>query len=429
MNGRYAGLLYGAVLAMGIGLGISLGIADANLEPKTQLTVAPQLLAEQPQNLSATSANHSTTPVTPTGTLAELVAGQIRTMDMQCPSTDALSFEACLLYQGALGIWNTMGRPHDCPPTLSGLKPLVPDANASDGWLRPDDALRAPTSPCFAYLYAIQVANATPVLVSTSARVFQMVSGIRSVEPGSDAIACLQARQGICGNQAAVGLSLFEKAGFKARPLEFYYERRGVRLSHIIPEVLVGARWHPIDTTYGAYWMRHAPGKPFALSTLEEILEKPTSVKLVHNRALLPYGLYAAISHPEPFGYLTRSADIVRGGVGTVQLALRGRKGVETFADKPNFLGDNVADGLNAGGINYALDMEPGVYALTVNVTALAVSGNQSIQLCVDDVCQTVASGEQKLEFEVKRPKNVYVRSDTDVAYAVLASIEWERGD
>jgi hypothetical protein len=430
MQTRYTRLLYAVLFIAGIGAGIVLGIFGANLQPIASPVVALQPLnVEHTQAMQANTSGPAAPSLTQSDSLAELVGGLIRDRNTQCPAADALTFEACLLFQGALGIWNTLGRQHHCPPTLDGPGPVAPSADSSDTLLRAEDALRAPSSPCFSYLYAIQVANATPVLVSTAGRVFQLFSGVPIAEPGSDAIACLQARQGICGNQTAVGLALFERAGFKARPLEFYYERKGVRLNHIIPEVLIGTQWHPVDTTYGAYWIRHAPGKPFALSTLGEILQQTSRTKLVHNRALLPYGIYSAVSRQEPFNYLTSNADIVRGGIGKVQLALRGQKGVETFADKPNFLGDNVADGANAGGLSYALDMEPGIYALTVNVTALAVTGNQPVQLCIDELCQALATGDQKIEFEVKRPKHVYVKSEVDVAYAVLASIEWKRED
>lgn len=63
-----------------------------------------------------------------------------------------------------------------------------------------------------------------------------------------------EARAGICGNHAAIALEMFNKAGFEARYVEFYYQD-DVRLSHIIPEVLIDGAWRAIDKTYGAYWI------------------------------------------------------------------------------------------------------------------------------------------------------------------------------
>src|SRR5689334_3195590 len=47
--------------------------------------------------------------------LPELVAGQIATGVLSCPKSDPLLFEACLLYQGALGVWQNIGLPDTCP--------------------------------------------------------------------------------------------------------------------------------------------------------------------------------------------------------------------------------------------------------------------------------------------------------------------------
>lgn len=433
MRARQAGLLYGAVfiLGLGLGLGLRLGTSDVQLEPTTQPAFDRQPVAlVQPQAMQTVSSGPvAPPPIQSGGSLAELVASQMRAGDLKCPVDDALTTEACLLFQGALGTWNAVGRRDDCPPTVSGSRPTVPSPGLAIEGLSPEDVMRATTSRCFAYLYAIQVANAVPVLVSTANRTFQAASETPMREPGSDASLCLQARHGICGNQTAVGLALFDKAGFRARPLEFYYERKGVRLNHIIPEVWIGGKWHPVDTTYGAYWIRTASGKPFELGTLEEIQARPARARLVYNQALLPYGLYQAISRPFLFDYLTSNADIIRGGNGSVRLTLQAKNGIEKFADKPNFLGDNVADGLNDRGLSFTLASEPGRYALAVQVAALAVTGNQPVQLCVDDVCQDLAAGDQRLKFEVAQPKSVYVKSEIDVAYAVLASIEWKRED
>lgn len=356
--------------------------------------------------------------------IPELVASQLKKGDLTCPNTDPLIFEACLLYQGALGTWRTVQLVDVCPDVRDRPASLSQPVK-----LAPEDALRAPKVPCFSYLYAIQVANAVPVLVSTATRQFRMLDGAFA-EPGSNAKLCVEARHGICGNQAAVGIALFEKAGLQVRPLEFYYNQNGQRFTHIIVEVLIDGSWRPIDTTYGAYWIDSTPGSPFVLRTLEQVLDKTDPrTKMVHNSALLPYGFYKEIVRPDFFDYLTSDADVLRGGEGTIKLSLHDDNGVETFRDIPNYLGDNIEDG-NTDGVSYRLeDVRPGTYRLTVNVAGSQQDGDQPIYLCVDDTCRNFSKNQQQYEFKAVNPKAIYLKSTADVAYLVLKSIDWKRED
>ena len=234
------------------------------------------LLATISWNLFGRGGHSSTEPPksgadqVPAG-IPELVASQLKTGDLTCPNADTLTYEACLLYQGVLGTWQLIHLADVCPDVRD--KPPPPPQSEKFNKLTPEDALRAPKVPCFSYLYAIQVANAVPVLISTATRIFRTLDGTFA-EPGGNPKLCIEARHGICGNQAAVGTALFEKAGFRARPIEFYYNSNGQRLNHIIVEVLIDGNWHPIDTTYGAYWIDSTPGAPFVLRTLEQVLDK-----------------------------------------------------------------------------------------------------------------------------------------------------------
>jgi hypothetical protein len=351
----------------------------------------------------------------------ELVANQLKTGDLSCLNADPVTYEACLLYQGALGAWQAVRLPDVCPDVRKEPAPLPQAAK-----LTPEDVLRAPKVPCFSYLYAIQVANAVPVLISTATRAFRMLDGAFA-EPGSNPKLCIEARHGICGNQAAVGLALFEKAGLLARPVEFYYHSNGQRISHIIVEVLIDGDWHPIDTTYGAYWIDSAPGAPFVLRTLEQVLDRTDSrTKLVLNGALFPYRFYKEIAQPDFFDYLAPGADLLRGGAGIIKLSLHGDSGVETFGDIPNYLGDNIEDG-NRGGVSYRLeDLRPGTFRLTVNVAGIGEDRDQPIYLCVDNTCRNFSKKQQQYEFELVSPKVLYLKSESDVAYLILKSVEWK---
>lgn len=115
---------------------------------------------------------------------------------------------------------------------------------AQDLVLTPAVARRAVGSPRFGYLYAVSVANTIPILSSTANRVFRLIVDDNFVKPASDPEACLAVRRGICGNQTAVRLGLFGRAGFTARAVEFFYTIDGQRLSHIVPEVRIDGQSH-----------------------------------------------------------------------------------------------------------------------------------------------------------------------------------------
>jgi hypothetical protein len=316
-----------------------------------------------------------------------------------------------------------MGLPDVCPKVVDHSTPLLVPHAAK---LTAEDVVRAPTVSCFSYIYAAQVANLVPTLISTATRTFFMLNG-PFAEPGSNPELCIEIRHGICGNQAAVGVALFKKAGFRARPIEFYYQNgAGQRLNHIMVEVLIDGAWRPVDTTYGAYWVDDTPNAPFALRTLEQILDRADArTKVIRNRSLVPYGLYEEITRVDFFDYLTLDADILRGGEGEIRLPLRENEGTEAFNDIPNFVGDNVEDE-DSKGISYRLQGHSGIYYVTVNVAGSAEVGNEVMYLCLDASCQEFSTDRRKYEFEVTSPKRLYLKSNADLAYVVLKSLEWK---
>jgi len=331
-------------------------------------------------------------------------------------------FEACLLYQGALGTWQTVDFPDVCPNITDHPVPGQPTIKK----LTREDVLRAPRVPCFSYLYAMQVATAVPILISSADREFLNLNGT-FVEPGANPDLCIEARHGICGNQTQVAIELLKIAGLQARPVEFYYSSEGQRLNHIIAEVLIDGGWRPIDTTYGAYWIDGTPGAPFALRTLEQVLDKSdTRTMVMRNAALVPYGFYEKTRQSDPFSYLHADADVIRGGEGTINLSLANKHGRETFQDIPNFLGDNVHNG-NSAGLSYQLNGPAGSYQVTVNIAGSAEEGDQPVYICLDDTCRDFSKDQLRYQFEAVQPKSLTLKSKADVAYVVLKSIEWDR--
>lgn len=358
--------------------------------------------------------------------LPEIIASQLKSGDFSCPKDDLLTYEACLLFQGALGTWQRVDMPEECPSIVgddfdnSQLSP-TPERNLSE-----NDALRAAKSACFGYLYAIQVANLTPVIVSTSNRTFQMAPGHKFNEPGSDASLCVSARHGICGNHAAVGLALFKKAGIAARPLEFYYQDNGQRLSHIIVEAYIDGDWRPVDTTYGAYWPSLQIDKPFRLVGTDELLEgKKGKFKPTWNEVLLPYGFYSKISNPKYFNYLDPHADVIRGNTGTITLQIVTDKGNEVFGNLPNFIGDNKADN-NFDGLEFRLKSNNDKYHLTVKILGAAFSSEDPAFICIDQSCLQYSSEKIEYAFDVQNPSKLYLKTKMDVAYIIMKSFDWK---
>lgn len=409
-------------------LGLSLGLGAAPTSGIPAMSVG---------NADALSASDASIP--------EFVAQQIRSGNLTCPADEPLTYEACLLYQGALGAWMTAGMPDECPAVIGESQAPAAQGNGKIAHSEGDhaasevdsrkpfarftagDASRARNSPCFGYLYAIGVANTVPILASTSNRAFRMISGIKFDDPGSDANLCLIARNGICGNQAALGISLFQKAGLEARPLEFYYSIEGKRRSHVIVEAFIDNDWRPIDTTYGAYWIDPTPGKPFALISTETLVEGTPGRALVKwNDALSPYGFFAAISRQDVFSYLTSDPDIIRGGRGEVRIEIAGDAGSERLRDKPSFIGYHDNE-LQRQGISYLfVGKNDGHLTVEVTVAGFEFSGG-SPEICIDQQCQPLSAEQKTYKFRALEPKRLHLQASGDLAYVVLASVAWSR--
>ena len=375
----------------------------------------------------------SLTPEKTHKTMAEFVAYQIETGNLSCPKDDLLTYEACLAFQGALGIWQRAGLTKHCPdimgpiqstPSDSQAEKVVRTPQAEKVVITPQAVLDATKSPCFGYLYAINVVNTVPILIRTANRVFQLEAVKNFQEPGIDANLCLSARFGSCGNHTATALGFFEKAGFKARPVEFYYEYAGTRLSHIIPEVWIDGDYRMVDSTYGAYWIDRRPGIQFKLRSTDDILSRRLKTEF-YNAALLPYGFYSVVSQTNDFSYISEKADVIRGGSGQITLNLKDKQGSENFMHKPNFIGDNIPDN-QSGGIQFRLVSKNAKYRLTVNVLAAVISNDAKTFICINESCEKYSDYKREYSFDVQDPSKLYLKTDKDVAYAVLRSLDWK---
>jgi hypothetical protein len=361
------------------------------------------------------------------GLLPKLLANQLKTGDLRCPEESALLYEACLAYQGAYGIWRRMGKPHQCPLIANQFIPEDFSRKVSK-----EDVVAEQTqiaSPCFGYLYAINVTNVVPILSNTVNRVFHLEIDPNFEKPGSDPEMCVQVRHGICGNQAAVALAFFELAGYEARPVQFFYEEDG-RRSHIVPEVRIEDSWRLIDSTYGAFWIDRSAEAPFELSTTDAIINN-ANVYPIYNKSLLPHSLNELTRAYDPFSYLENNADILRGGIGSIRLRLDGEQGKETFAHLPNYVGDNRADNKHEGSRFLFVDKKERLQEnleIEILVSGSAYSGvEDEIDICIDTVCQDFSKNQSTYRFQVTNPKTLRLETTLDVAYVVMQELSWRR--
>ena len=221
-----------------------------------------------------------------------------------------------------------------------------------------------------------------------------------------------------------MGVAFLENAGFRARPIEFYYLFNGERLSYITPEVMIDGKWRLIDTTYGAYWTSESFDSPFELLSSDELLAGSPAL-LSYNEALMPFGVSSILFQTNYFSYLSSKPDVIRGGTGEITLDLTSRAGSENFLHKPNFVGDNIPDH-RSGGIQFRLLSKNANYRLTVNVSAAAISNDAKTFLCIDESCEKYSDEKREYIFVVKKPSKLHLKTAADVAYVVLKSLDWK---
>lgn len=330
---------------------------------------------------------------------SELIAQKLTDDPRILDDADPITREAGYLYEKTLGEW------------LISSCEIIPNLSIREYITRATD------SKCFAMLYAANVANFVPTYVSTGASKLRKYTENESVE--NEAVAIFYSRAGICGEHTTVGLALLKRAGYIARPLEFYFMVGTERKTHILVEVQIDRLWYPVDTTYGAFW-RNPKSKEFALTTTDDVISegKPPAS---YNAVLIDSRRGAN----ELFYYITRFNFIIRGSVGKVVISTESPQGEETFDNIPNFVGDISEDGLNEGVTVTIRNPSSEKKRLVVNVQAQAITGFAPAQLCLGDVCLEIVESKKIYDFYLGKSVTLSMRSEADIAYLVLNSISW----
>ena len=320
--------------------------------------------------------------------------------------------------------WSVAGKSNECP--VPGPNSWQNHSLEEDYVLNSEDVFQASSSDCFGMFYAVQVASTVPIILN-----YGVTSFLKKVDDYnpldiSDPELALKAGHGLCGNQTTLAIALFESAGFQARPIEFYYDGAdGKPRSHVIPEVRLGNRWYPIDTTSGIYWLSDDPDY-WSLAETQEVLDGDG--QRVTNAAL-PYAYQVQFS-PDA-DYMNADYGILRGASGTINLQLSSPSGEERLINMPNFVGDNQPDAENRGVIFRIINTTDRTLALTVNTSGSGFSSqNVRSSLCLENECHSLNPNQNEYVFQLDKIGNLRVETEADVAYVVMDSIRWsDKGD
>ena len=281
------------------------------------------------------------------------------------------------------------------------------------GEVTPTQIRNAHTDPAFQKNYAFLVVNAIPIIVSRSIYDWSVLAFHDHMNPGVNAEEILGSRAGLCGNKTYAALALFDAAHIEARPIQFWYikdETRQNRASHSFVEVLIGNEFKPLDTTYGAYWVR----EDGSMATTSEI----SVDNVVWNQALRyanPSFLGDTRFPYIPFEYLfpENRASVTQGGHGEITYYQEETQ----ILHIPAFIGDNSVDGYT-GGTSFNLEGQ-GETTVTVS-TYVGIEA----QICLDDDCEPVTEAGGVFTFENSGNGNLHIEGFEDIGYAVIASIE-----
>lgn len=333
--------------------------------------------------------------------------------------------EACLIGQSTFYTWNELGQPTVCNKIKIVSRTNIYPISRKNSIVI-DKALK---SQCFKSIFAINTSVTVPALLDYQVYLY-LENNLFPELPGSNVEACLDVRAGLCGNHYSTAAAILEFAGIPVRPIEFYYYKNGRRASHIIPEVKISTKWRPIDTTFGAYW---ADSKSeFTLLTTNQILKMPDRTqKLV--RRFSSAGHDVAYRNSDRFEYWLGTSGIVRGGVGEIRFDAKDFEPVsrESFKDRPNFIGDNVENGINSRGLSFKIEkLDERYKSLKIKISAIAVSSRAEARICTDRTCKLLIPSKKYYKFALNGiSEKLRIESDADIAYAVLDYLQLELWD
>jgi hypothetical protein len=158
---------------------------------------------------------------------------------------------------------------------------------------------------------------------------------------------CLIEKRGACGNQVEAFIDILKAMEIPARPIQVYYQKDGIRYSHIVAEVEWNNRWHMFDVTWG--FVPHN-GDPLSSLSYSEARERGTTQGL-HNYAI---ALRVQMEQTHPIFQYLFSGEVVTDGRGTVHIPLENKR--FNFDQLPNYVGRAQTQSGNIGTLNLTID-------------------------------------------------------------------------
>lgn len=328
---------------------------------------------------------------------------KINEKDFDCSKFSSLDEAACLIFQAAYGTRRT-----------TTAKPIS-DRSIFDTTFKTYFALEA--------VNYIQNTVSSPRYSLLKARL-----GPDFKQPGTDAALCIDLGIGICGNHAAVFLDLMQRVGVEARAVQFFYNTKYGRESHIAAEVNIDG-WRYLDSTWAAFWYSDVSDPIGSIVSVKDLLKSNKKYHVSVNSSH-PWYIQAKYN-VDPLGYLKMKPSVIYGySDGVVKINDVGRDGKTiNLAHIPNFIGDNQPD-RSFKGISYQFPVISKATQLVFETTGVGGCDSGRSKLCVNDNCQTIIPEKIRdnpmISIAAKRPRTIKIVSTEDVCYVVFKTISAE---
>jgi hypothetical protein len=275
----------------------------------------------------------------------------------------------------------------------------------------------------FAAFAALEALNISQMMLSSARYGFRAEVSNYRLAP-KDLAECLGNWLGICGNHVEFFLHIMHELGLKARPLQFYYEVRGRRHSHIAAEVFYAGGWRYFDVTWGAVF---PSGRHLLFHSYAEI-KAQRDAKPAVNENNTWYSIRAFVQE-DAFEYLrAEPKSVLFGMIGVIRFSSPALSGaitnsepfVEAFNDVPNYIGDNQADGQRAG-----VRFEVAVKGRNrVRIETIATGCENTVGNFINVGKNRVPIATKVIDVFVDDTFNVEIETAQDVCYVVLKQME-----
>lgn len=280
------------------------------------------------------------------------------------------------------------------------------------------------TVPDLRGLYDTQVAlgaiAAVPIYLSSAQYAYEQRNAAQSVPP-HDIHEAIARGIGICGNHAALFETLLNALGLRTRPVQFWWRDKNRDLSHIAVEVFISGAWKLYDPTFSAYFVDTSG------AVISTKAARGGAFSPVVNPLNDTYRSYVAWRQ-DPFAHL-RLADVSTtiGYQGVILLHLDADGGgtyTTRFANVPNYVGDNQADG-DPVGISFRFAGLDGLFNAVVDVEGAYGCGGSVLHL--NEQAIPLSKGQHTVT--LRNPSSLRVDGTDDVCYVLLHSLRFEPVD